>query len=88
MKTLKRTIPFMKTAACPAAATLVSFGCQNLPGESASHVKEHLEACDFCCAELKLLAHYEPVNGGHNVPEIPLDLRILAESILRTRIRD
>ena len=82
MKTSK-TLPFRKTATCPASATLVSFRCQNLPGETAIVVKKHLKDCDFCCAELGLLAHHQPISsGGHKIPEIPMNLRILAESIL------
>ena len=73
---------FRKTAACPASATLVSFRCQNLPAEMATPVTEHLKACDFCCAELRLLAHHQPASGSYYVPEIPMNLRILAESIL------
>jgi hypothetical protein len=45
-------------------------------------VKEHLGVCDFCCAELPLLAHHTPARDSFRVPEIPMDLRILAESLL------
>jgi hypothetical protein len=81
MKT-SRTLPFRKTAACPASATLVSFRCQNLPAETETQVREHLRICDFCGAELRLLAHHQPVTSKYPVPEIPMNLRILAESIL------
>jgi hypothetical protein len=82
MKT-SRTLPFRKTAACPASATLVSFRCQNLPAETETQVREHLRICDFCGAELRLLAHHQPVTSKHPAPpEIPMNLRILAESIL------
>ena len=73
---------FRKTAACPASATLVSFRCQNLPAEIATTVSEHLSSCDFCCAELRLLAHHQPAVTKYPTPEIPMNLRILAESIL------
>ena len=83
MKPSKTILPFRKTAACPASATLLSFRCQNLPAELEISIKEHLGVCDFCCAEVSLLAHHEPATGGaYKVPEIPMDLRILAESIL------
>ena len=82
MKTSKTTLPFRKTTACPASATLVSFRCQNLPAELANSVKEHLRDCDFCCAELRLLAHHQPITVKYTTPEIPMNLRILAESIL------
>jgi len=76
------TTPFRKTAACPASATLVSYRCQNLPADIATTVSEHLRGCDFCCAELRLLAHHQPIITRYPTPEIPMNLRILAESIL------
>ena len=83
MSTSTTTLAFCKTTACPASATLVSFRCQNLPAELATPVEEHLKNCDFCCAELRLLAHHQPLlSGGYKVPEIPMNLRVLAESIL------
>ena len=85
MKASATTVEFRKTAACPASATLLSFLCKNLPAEAATSVKEHLEECDFCGAELPLLAHHQPVTGTNRTPEIPMDLRILAESILATK---
>jgi len=82
MKTAKMTIGFRKTAGCPASATLLSYAADNLPADVAGGVKAHLEVCDFCSAELRLLAHHTPATGVYNAPEIPLDLRILAESML------
>ena len=82
MKTAITTLPFRKTATCPASATLVSFRCQNLPAELATSVKDHLRDCDFCGAELRLLAHTPATIAGHKTPDIPMNLRILAESIL------
>ena len=86
MKTATRTTPFIKTAACPASATLLSFRSQSLSAEAADLVKDHLAVCDFCSAELPLLAHHTAgAERGLKAPEIPLDLRILAESILAKR---
>ena len=88
MKTATRTFPFIKTAACPASATLLSFCAQSLSAEAAGLVKDHLAVCDFCSAELPLLAHHTAgTERGLKTPEIPLDLRILAESILTTKAR-
>ena len=84
MKTSTRTFPFRKTAACPASATLLSFRADALSAESAGLDKDPLEVCDFCSAELPLLAHHT-AERGIKTPEIPLDLRILAESILSKR---
>lgn len=86
MKTSTRTLPFLKTAACPASATLLSFRSDRLSAGAAVLVKDHLEVCDFCSAELPLLAHHTAAaERGIRTPEIPLDLRILAESILSRR---
>jgi hypothetical protein len=84
MRTSTRTSPFLKTAACPASATLLSFYSDKLSAAAAVLVKDHLEVCDFCSAELPLLAHYK-AERRFKAPEIPLDLRILAESILGHR---
>ena len=83
MKASTTRLEFRKTAACPASATLLSLLCNNLPAEAATTVKQHLEECDFCSAELPLLAHHKPLRGTQRTPEIPKDLRILAESILK-----
>ena len=85
MKTSVTTLPFIKTAACPAATTLLSFRGETLPVKAATQVKEHLESCDFCNAEARLLKHHTPSRGRQKVPEIPINLRILAESILNRR---
>lgn len=82
MKSATRTLAFRKTAACPASATLLSFSANDLSVPVAVTVREHLESCDFCSAELPLLAHHPPGANAYKVPEIPMNLRILAESIL------
>lgn len=82
MKVATRTLAFRKTAACPASATLLSFRSNGLSATMAVDIKQHLEQCDFCSAELPLLAHHRPAGEGHKPPEIPMNLRILAESIL------
>ena len=84
MKGLETTIPFRKTAACPSTKTLLYFRTEKLSLEISTLVRYHLSACDFCHAELMLLAHHR--QGGSKLdektPEIPMNLRILAESIL------
>lgn len=83
MMASKTTTPFLKTAACPASATLLSFRSKTLSVEAETLVTDHLKVCDFCNAELPLLAHHQPAtSAGLKVPEIPMNLRILAESIL------
>jgi hypothetical protein len=85
MRTSSTTSRFQKTAACPASATLLSFRANHLSAEAVAMVKEHLQVCDFCNAELPLLAHHTPPRTAYKTPDIPMNLRILAESILSRR---
>jgi hypothetical protein len=74
---------FRKTPTCPSSNVLLSFCTQTLSAEIATLVRHHLAACEFCRAEIPLLAHYtEPVKGECKAPDLPINLRILAESIL------
>ena len=75
MKTSGRTL-FLKTAACPASRTLLS-------KKVAVQVREHLENCDFCNAERQLLAHHKGSRTAFKAPEMPINLRILAEALIR-----
>jgi hypothetical protein len=79
-------LTFQKTAACPASATLLSFRTAKLPRKIAATVREHLGGCEFCNAELRLLAHHEPARRRFRTPELPMNLRILAESILSHKV--
>jgi hypothetical protein len=74
---------FRKTAACPSDTILVSYNSRKLSNEIMSLVKYHLADCDFCAAELPLLDHYsQPQKGEPKPPDIPMNLRVLAESLL------
>jgi hypothetical protein len=74
---------FTKTIACPSSNVLLSFHFKSLSPEIMTLVKHHLAACDFCCSEMPLLAHYQkPLKGECKPPDIPINLRILAESLL------
>lgn len=74
---------FQKTVACPSSNTLLSYRTKRLPRELLALVRLHLAACEFCTAELALLAFHKPrTKGDDKPPEIPMNLRILAESLL------
>jgi hypothetical protein len=82
---------FKKTAACPASSTLLSYRGEKLSKPVLTLVRLHLDACEFCAAEVALLAfHRQSRRGEDKTPEIPMNLRILAESLLcqnsKTRI--
>ena len=62
---------------------LLSYREFGLEAELDDRVLEHLDSCDFCCAELQLLATCPPVDEEDSAPEtMPFQLRRLAEEIL------
>lgn len=82
MKTLTAK-SFSKKRACPSSSLLLSFRSHSLVPEINFLVKHHLASCDFCYCEIPLLAfHTLPLKGECRVPDLPMNLRVLAESIL------
>jgi hypothetical protein len=74
---------FSKKLACPSSNLLLSFSHQALAPEINFLVKHHLAGCDFCYCEIPLLKFYNPPRKGECRPlELPINLRVLAESIL------
>ena len=74
---------FSKKLACPSSNLLLSFHHQALAPEINFLVKHHLAGCDFCYCEIPLLRFYRPpFKGECRAPELPINLRVLAESIL------
>ena len=74
---------FSKKLSCPSSSLLLSFRVQVLAPEVNFLVRHHLAGCDFCYCELSLLAFYSaPLKGEGRTPDLPINLRILAESIL------
>jgi len=74
---------FNKKLACPSSNLLLSFQRRALAPEINLLVKHHLAGCDFCYCEVPLLAFYAlPLRGECRTPDLPINLRVLAESIL------
>src|SRR6266550_7681573 len=74
---------FSKKLACPSSSLLLSFRSQSLAPEIDFLVKHHLASCDFCYCEIPLLEFYSvPMKGECRSPDLPMNLRVLAESIL------
>jgi hypothetical protein len=82
MKTSNVTA-FCKLPTCPSAEVLLAFSDQSLDTAKYRAVLEHLGRCEFCSAELHMLAHH-PIEANRDCPfdEIPIHLKLLAESIL------
>jgi hypothetical protein len=76
-------ISFAKQANCPASDTLEAYRADALSAASRRGVTAHLRACDFCGAELRLLARATNVEVQvDDAPPVPLALRLFAESRL------
>lgn len=74
---------FKKQAACPTSKTLLEFRSIGLASEVGRLIEWHLDECDFCWAETKLLAYYvAPSREESRPPSIPINLRVLAEALL------
>lgn len=74
---------FSKKLSCPSSSLLLSFRNQALAPEIDFLIKHHLASCDFCYSEIPLLAFYtQPLKGECRTPDLPINLRLLAESIL------
>lgn len=74
---------FTKLAACPSTKTLLEYRLAALAPEMGKLVGWHIDQCDFCWAELKLLVHHGEVEKEESrPPSIPVNLRVLAEALL------
>jgi hypothetical protein len=81
MRTQRVTV-FCKQATCPSAETLLSYRGLNRTTGQAEWIAEHLDSCEFCDAELRLLAEHEAVEEEYRAAAIPAHLRSLAEALL------
>ena len=76
------TARFRKLRTCPHTETLLTFSAGAPRG---GRVAEHVESCDFCCAEVQLLSRHAPPAAilHFAAPSaMPAPLRRLAEDIL------
>ena len=75
---------FTKQAACPSSTVLLAYRLNRLAVEMTTLVKWHLDGCDFCSAEIQMLGHHVAhLKGEAKPPAIPVNLRVLAEALLR-----
>jgi len=76
---------FHKEATCPSADKLVIYSSEELSYDEMEHVRSHLYSCDFCSAELLLLARHPPNDEEIVTPGMPGHLRLLAKALLTGR---
>ena len=62
---------------------LLAYRKSRLAASECSHISRHLAACDFCSAELQLLARHSENREEYVLPDMPAELRILAEQLFR-----
>ena len=79
---------FCKKATCPPANYLVQYLFEGLSPGKIERVERHLCSCDFCGAELQLLArhHVNVEEGEYVTPVMPEHLRLLAKALLTDRL--
>jgi len=78
---------FTKQAACPSSKLLLDYCLTRLAPELNKLVEWHLEACDFCWAEVRLLVNNtvgKQRKDESRPPAMPVNLRVLAEAVLFT----
>ena len=76
---------FTKQPACPSSRLLLDYRSSKLAPELTKLVNWHLEECDFCWAEMKLLVHHtlrKRATEEPRAPAMPVNLRVLAEALL------
>jgi hypothetical protein len=74
---------FRKRVSCPSSQTLLAFLGSRLGCAEPEYIEFHLVTCDFCSAELQLLARHRSDTEESAFVEMPGQLRRLAESLLR-----
>ena len=74
---------FNKGRSCPSSQSLLAYHRAGLPAHQLHRVESHLTDCDFCNAELQLLTRHQSHLEEFAVAEMPAQLRVLAEQLLK-----
>lgn len=79
---------FCKKATCPPASYLVQYLSEGLSATKVKRIERHLFSCDFCGAELQLLARHPLTleEEEYVTPAMPEHLRLLAKALLTDRL--
>ena len=73
---------FCKRVSCPSSQSLLAYDQFRLGFLQTKRIDTHLINCDFCNAELQLLTRHRDNRDEASFPEMPAQLRRLAESLL------
>ncbi len=88
---LRKNTVFRKCDECPLSNDLLDFQNSVLPPELCDEIRDHIESCEFCTAELEFYSHYPQEETPGETVEltgIPGPLYELAEALLRNRHAD
>lgn len=83
---LSGTVSFRKKATCPSANNLVQHLSEERHSKEGERIERHLGSCDFCYAEVHLLARHPAKAEEIVTPIVPEHLRLLAEALLTGRL--
>ena len=86
-----KNIGFCKSEDCPSSNDLLDFQKSSFPRPHYSEIRDHLESCEFCSAEVEFYSHYPQEESSSEVVElagIPAPLYELAEALLKNRHAD
>ena len=81
-------INFCKNANCPSSQDLLKFQRNEISQKEKNAVKCHLNACEFCAAEVEFYKHYPQAEEKIEATEIPKPLYELAKALLGNRRND
>jgi hypothetical protein len=77
------TANFCKHKTCPSAEMLLGYTQATLTRELRQQMSAHLDACDFCDAEMYLLSKFPPTGAAaYPAAKIPRALYRLAKDLL------
>jgi hypothetical protein len=72
---------------CPDQGLLTAYRADTLSHLLRERVDAHLQVCDFCGAASQLLTHLPSEAAAQDAVELPLSLRLLAQTILGSHNR-
>jgi anti-sigma factor ChrR (cupin superfamily) len=81
------TPPFGPRDTCPDQALLAAHNAGALSPLMQERVGSHLQACDFCGAASQLLTRLPSEAAAQDAVELPLSLRLLAQTLLDSHNR-
>jgi hypothetical protein len=83
-----KMITFCKSTSCPSSQELLAFADGEVLIKERRIIETHLEACEFCAAEVEFYSHYPQAEETVAKAEIPVPLYELAEALLSNRHKD